>query len=571
MYDYITRLFRCWLLGWMCLGGAVQTLATGMYIENHGSCTIYVQWYAPANGTIIWSQTIAPGASSAPYCTTVESSMKARAWNNPPTVMQQEWIENSTAYVTNYYTGNCSGPAPPNYYFKKCWTNADASGNYVLFALYNPTSGERSNGQVVPPGETACITITTTNKTGWKTVRYDCGGTPDCVYSQDHDTNGNPRVWWDADWDRTIDTIPNNDPNWSSNPSPPTSGNLTNTTPISPGGTLTPPTIITDTRQGTGGGSTEGSMKAGFDAVVETLRANAQTASKQHQEDVNRFNQFGEGLERKLDWIGGDLDTIANNTAFLNTNGVPNITNLLGQIRDGVISNATWGVMSSNIGVLAARDGSGSTITNYNDAIAGIGQGTDTNATGFASNGSFQAPSSTGSGSDPGNSWTFTILGTTIDFNPMHYDYMADLATWFRFLLKWGLVSGLAIFVARRTQDAINAMGGWHQTTGSMVSVAGFGTNLATAIVARLLIIAILDLVPAFYIAWKSNQSSLFAALGVDPFSTANPSIAQGLWLANQFLPLDVMVSDAVLALSFTVALTAVCYGKQIMVRSVPG
>lgn len=454
------------------------------------------------------------------------------------------------------FTGG-SGP----FYYKKCWTNARTDGQCINFLLYHPSSGYRSGGQTVCPGETKCITVgPTTNKVGWVVMM----AAVDARIVYEADTNG---VWiatWDPSDDKYVETISSSDAAWSSVNPPSSSGSGSNTGPGTTG-----PSLPTSTNIVFGAATGDNVNKLGFEGVTEAIRQQTRQDGVFHEDERLWQSQLRSTLTNEL----GKLGTIMSTNGSGSSVGVTNAINANTLSTSNLLGNATnyLANLTNLFGMsLTNRDGRGTTITNWdgmtNSAVA-AGNAAETALSSALAIGVNTNASSTGIHPD----WTWTVGGYVWDFDPSHYAEISTLAQWIRGLIAWCCVLGLTYYVVHRTADAVHAMGGFHQSQGSMVSVAGFGTNFPTAAGASLIMVAAMVLVGSYVLAWKTNNAQFLGLLLVDPLSTAYTPIANGVWLANLFLPLNTMMVEAGAGLTFTIGLTAMMYGKSILVRSLPG
>lgn len=189
--------------------------------------------------------------------------------------------------------------APPTNSFQKCFTNERTDGQCEMYQLRN-TNGFRSAGVMVCPGQTQCITIQDAgNKTGWTIEKPAIGAPVDYVI----DTN-NPAILH-PDWDdsNTVTNIPPTSTNWVTSGTPPPSTSTSGTT-----GTSTGVPNTNNIRDGNNSNAaTEGTLKAGMEAVVEQLRQNG---NGEAERDRNMQADF----DKSMDYVKGDLDNIADNT-----------------------------------------------------------------------------------------------------------------------------------------------------------------------------------------------------------------------------------------------------------------
>lgn len=476
----------------------------------------------------------------------------------------------TTAAIESHFTGGAS--VPTTNYLHKCWANNGTIP--VIFKAQNTGSGESTCGKLVMPGQQACVDIVSTNKTGWSLVTYN-SSMPGATYHNDE----NGCLVWDAQYSTDAGAILEGDAGWTTS----APGGTSNSSNTNPGSGVNPvPATTNIVNDATGGALTEGTGKRGFEAVVETLRQGQRGDATMAMAELNKLEELRQAIEDGGEDGTGNalLEAIRTNTLsaasslaaiysdqtnynLTSLNKLGSTTNLLVAVTN-LLSGVTNGLAGLTNGGLYAN------ITNWSNATNDLFSGA-TEREGAMSAGAIAVSSSYTTPDGPGDTWTLSVRGITMDLNPMHHAELSTVASWFRQLLNWTIALGLAYYVVHRLTETVNAMGGWQQASGSHVSVAGFGTNLVTGIAARLIILAALALVPAFYISWKASSGGIFEILGINPFASGVNAIQNGVWLADQFFPLGVMLSDAALGLGFTFGLSVVAYGKQTIVRSVPG
>lgn len=478
-------------------------------------------------------------------------------------VMGPYTLSDNECKVVNF-TGSCT---PPTFYFKKCWTNNRTDGKCETFALQHPTEG-RSLGELVCPGQTKCITISTTNKVGWTVVTSLPGAS--LVFEIDESDPAALHPAWDEADDLQSEVISSSDSDWSTTTPPATSDTSTHTTAATavtqPATTNIVWTVNTNT-------ATEGSIRSGAEATVEAIRQAAKGAGQNATE-----------LHSLLSTVGGDL-----NSGFSVANGhLSNIKGLLDSISTNGIPGEGGG---GETGIVSAVRAFHTDATNFlrfpttqaeaeAEAEVSIGNGLAAGGVsdieGVLTGRVTTASISSSIPADRASAFVLPAFrGMVLNFNPLSDSDIASLAGWTRQLFNWGIVLGLSIWILMRSKETIDSMGGWVQASGPMVQGnvlgTGGGTNLASALVARVAIVAALALIPAWLLGWFSSQTSIFSILGVNPLSSSVGFVLNGIWLMDQFVPVLTVVSEPLIALGFLIGLTSVSYGKQVLVRSVPG
>lgn len=214
------------------------------------------------------------------------------------------------------------------------------------------------------------------------------------------------------------------------------------------------------------------------------------------------------------------------------------------------------------------------TLNHEAEGAAGESAASDTKGDFDTLAGTLGNPASVPSGM--GGFWQITLPGGlgVLNLNPLDDPEVAAFAEWARGFILWLLTASLFGLVIFHTSDAIKAAGGWQQTKGvqTQVNVAGFGfaTSVFSALIIRGIIGAALLAIPAYSLAWMSNNDTLFATLGVNPLAPTSGAVAAGLWLADQFVPLVALVGFPMLALGFQTTLAGVLFSKQMVVRYLP-
>lgn len=426
-----------------------------------------------------------------------------------------------TLLASGAYTDGCvmegywGGPPPaPNQYLTKCWTNASAAGGpCLIFTVYNPVLNIRAPGRMVCPGQTACITVNAGNtdagKSNWVVVTSFPGA--DLTFLLDTNNTAILHPSWDPSKDLTLDKVTPSDAGWSTNSNGSVSSGFQN--------------------PGTGYGGTAGdtATQAASSAVKSSVDQAASTAHSDAQGLGTKLDQLKDAINAGLDRIGDDLEA-----------GEPG----------GENPNALG----------------------YDDFAeqAGTAEGKGEAAQETMSEYGTEVQPNAGTISNPGN-WEVSGMGATWNLNPFADGDISAVAAWVRGFLGWAFVLALAGFVTHETRAVIVGMGAWKQSQGSIVAAFGFATNLATGALASALILAALALIPAFALGFWQNHSVLFAVLSTNPLVSAHEGIQRGVWILDQVVPLDTVFTCASLAVAYTIGLIVLCYGKQTIVRAIPG
>ena len=70
---------------------------------------------------------------------------------------------------------------------------------------------------------------------------------------------------------------------------------------------------------------------------------------------------------------------------------------------------------------------------------------------------------------------------------------------------------------------------------------------------------------------WLSSNSGMFAVLSTNPFAGANDTaVAASIWLAAQFVPLNLIVTTVVSYLLFRLSITKVYLLATFIIRMIP-
>lgn len=155
------------------------------------------------------------------------------------------------------------------------------------------------------------------------------------------------------------------------------------------------------------------------------------------------------------------------------------------------------------------------------------------------------APTSIDIPMDPiGDSWTVNFSAGqntfSLNFNPMRISWVADLASLIKRLIARAVVLALLIAMGKSLSANIRSSVSARQATAqpdAQILLPGALTGLALA--AASAITLVLGAIPTFAVfVMRGYLATAFS----NPYSgTSHGSVLQGLWLANQFLPLELI------------------------------
>ena len=188
--------------------------------------------------------------------------------------------------------------------------------------------------------------------------------------------------------------------------------------------------------------------------------------------------------------------------------------------------------------------------------------------------GSMSAPEQTEHYGTPLDGWSVSIpygAGYTIDLNPFHVEWVVSLAAFVRNLVAWIFAAGLLYRNASLLIAAIESLGATRQASASGQAILGVNANLATALVCAGLITAAMLAVPVYFSDWF-NANNLFSVITNNPFhNVSGGTVANSIWMADQFFPLSYMIWCVVTGILFKLNLAPVIWLVQTVTRFLVG
>ena len=188
--------------------------------------------------------------------------------------------------------------------------------------------------------------------------------------------------------------------------------------------------------------------------------------------------------------------------------------------------------------------------------------------------GSMSAPNQAERYGTPLDGWLVSIpygASYTIDLNPFHMEWVVSLAAFVRNLVAWIFAAGLVYRNASGLISAIQSLGATRQASASGQAILGVNANLATALICAGLITATMLAVPVYFTDWFS-ANNLFSVITNNPFHNASGgTLANSIWMADQFFPLSYMVWCVVTGILFKLNLAPVIWLVQTITRFLVG
>ena len=227
-------------------------------------------------------------------------------------------------------------------------------------------------------------------------------------------------------------------------------------------------------------------------------------------------------------------------------------TNLLGEILAKFDGGTNSAGTNAQAGVDAAED--------VRDQFAGLADGAPS---------SFDEP-----GSELGAGWTLSVplIGSSVelDLNPFSRAWVFDLAGLCRRIVTWGVLFTLLWRNTKVTLEAIMATGGFRQATSAGTTVLGTNVNSGLALAMAAAITVAVGVVPSALVTWAGATGHL-PTIFSSPFTASTSGIQQALWMANQFLPLALILTAAISAWVYQISLGGLLWVSQTVVRFLVG
>lgn len=282
--------------------------------------------------------------------------------------------------------------------------------------------------------------------------------------------------------------------------------------------------------------------------ALQTLLGNIKSAVDQH-----RVSNHDDHLDAQLTRSGikSGVETLEANSATRHTEAQ--------QKRDDLIDQSE--ITNENL-------------TNILEAIEGIGEEEPEEPDGEGQRDSGIA-ASTGTknllegftdGVDPGNAsksapggWNLSLAGHSFDLNPMNIPFVAAAASWLRGLITWAFWAFFLLYAWKYLDASMSAAMRTQQSASAGTSIAGTNINTVTALAMAALIVVATAAVPAFAVTYLSGSGGL-AAISVNPFTSADSVVRQAVWLMDNFIPIDLLVTGLVTFLIYRASLSGITY-----------
>ena len=172
---------------------------------------------------------------------------------------------------------------------------------------------------------------------------------------------------------------------------------------------------------------------------------------------------------------------------------------------------------------------------------------------------------------------SFSVGGHSynMNMNPMSNASVAALASLVHSLVTWIVYATYALSVLAMISEHVRSFTAAQQADMPDIEVQGFtfggnlGIFLFVAIIA--LVAFALQLLVGAMATWLSSNSGMFAVLSTNPFSGANDTaVSASIWLAAQFVPLNLIVTTVVSYLLFRLSITKVYLLATFIIRMIP-
>jgi hypothetical protein len=181
-----------------------------------------------------------------------------------------------------------------------------------------------------------------------------------------------------------------------------------------------------------------------------------------------------------------------------------------------------------------------------------------------------------GAGTSPqsfdGSGWTFHVggaLGQTIDCNPLNYDWVAEVANWFRTAVTWVFTALFFLSIVHSVTKTMHSAAAVPQSRSAGTAVMGTNLNSALALAMAAAIVVLLATIPALLFVWM--DAGIFSYLVNSPFISYGGVMGNALALANAFLPLDIIVEQTVFRMVVQMTLGGVFFAVSAGIRFLVG
>lgn len=287
--------------------------------------------------------------------------------------------------------------------------------------------------------------------------------------------------------------------------------------------------------------------------------------------DIEAGNNKLDGIWNSIDAVKASIDSATNHFGTMKR-GLDSITNSLGDVIRAVDTNRvdTTNWLRKILAKLPNYDTqthnyAGSAAEGETNAEANGGNAMEATASGYG-------PETAG-GIPFADLFDITIMGQTINVNPLNNPTVAAVCEWVRFVVGWLAAVTTVWLVLDMVFTALLASGAWHQTKGVQINVPGLDvlTSVTTAIAARTVIAVILASLVAFWTSWTTDNAGIFALSKDNPFDSRwSSSVRAMIGLLDSFCPIATILGDIALVIATKIALGVVVFVKQMAVRFLP-
>jgi len=279
---------------------------------------------------------------------------------------------------------------------------------------------------------------------------------------------------------------------------------------------------IADNTAGGGGGGGGGGSAPDYSAVLEQIRQNTDNTDNSVQENTG------------------------------------STSNLLTRVHHAV-TNALDRANATN--TLDAEKFSNSYMTNLGAAAAAVGEGAfDVDLTAPGSN----------AGADP--DMTVAIGSWVVDLNPLHNASFADLAAMVRAFFVWMFTAGFVLGIVKMVEGYVQASTSARQAQSSGTAILGTNINSGLAIAMAAVITVVLTAIPVVGMAFLATHGGAFSAvLGVNPFTGVSGPVAGAIYLADAFIPLDMLITQTFWMIVGRISMGATYWTATTIVRFLVG
>ncbi|MHB8522745.1 MAG: hypothetical protein ACYDH9_18570 [Limisphaerales bacterium] len=285
---------------------------------------------------------------------------------------------------------------------------------------------------------------------------------------------------------------------------------------------------------------------------------------------ANAVNGMKSDMDTRLDgangWLGrieGDVNPLHTDVQQVHTDLV-GLTNEIGQLPKMFDDYAGKKLAGMQFDADSAQASGQAAAKPFNDSVSGAQAGLN-NAAG-------NLPDTSGNLDD--TFWTaqLPIIGSvvTFDFNPLHSQWLGPLVPAIYTSILW-VVTYLYVFACYKVAEQNLQHLTPYQARTAGTSVLGTNTNALSALGMAGLISLALAAVPAIFIAWFASPAGTYAfstilTLPINSVMGASKPAQQGMLLLSHFIPVNVILTDALLYLGFRMGFGGVYFvARQVM------